>query len=236
MNRLSYLRKSTMENKRKIIDSLDSSVYLLSEENMWLLRDFNTGLSYPERGLGDYIKQKTDALHDMYSGDGVSYLVVRETFGHKEEVIAFFTLIASALPVAYKLRGCEEDLLGIPAVQISMFAIKDTYQDVFYQNKPVAAWIFENILDTINEKSIGDMGIKAIYLYSLGSAEEFYLRNGMNYMKEYMRPFVTNDDDCCFMYEFIRDVNITYEPDDVVGLNEAAVTSEQFNTESLNAF
>lgn len=206
-----------MKTKHKEIDNFKCSVHLLNENYKDYLKDFSTGHGYPEKGLGDYVKK--EAFEEMRTGDGVSYIVMREITNEKlgkkkQEVIAFYTLVSSAIPIIYRTEDDDEVYevtCGIPAVRIHMFAVKDSYQDVFYLNKPVAAWIFENIIDTINQKSKEDMGIKAIYLHSIPSAKKFYKKNKMMEAEEYMTPFSGLDDDCDVMYAFIRDVSITYE-------------------------
>lgn len=206
-----------MRTKHKEISDFQCSVYLLNEENHKFLKDFNTGDKYPEKGLGDYVRE--DALDEMQTGDGVSYIVMRknkkqDSYEAYEEPIAYYTLVSSAIPITY--RTIDEDgefqvICGVPAVRIHMFAVKDTYQDVFFQNKPVAAWIFEDIINTINQKSKDDMGIKAIYLHAIPSAKAFYRKNKMLDAEEYMNPFSGMDDDCDVMYVFIREFHNTYE-------------------------
>ena len=158
----------------------------------------------------------------MLTGDGVSYIVFQttssdDTIPDEEkiiDVVAFFTLVSSAIPYIYRTvdeDGVYEAMCEIPAVKVNMFAVNDKYQDTFYENKPISALVFETIIDIIDNKAKTDMGIKAIYLHSLPSAEKFYLRNHMLKAEEYMQTFSENDDDLTAMYVFIRDVKIVYE-------------------------
>lgn len=187
-------------------------IQILKPEHKEYLEKFQTGNQYPEKGLGDYIKK--EAFGDLINGDGVSYIVFQKDKDDQIlEVIAFFTLISSAIPYIYRTVDEEvyEAMCGIPAIKINMFAVNEKYQDLFYQGKPISALIFETIIDIIDQQSKTGAGIKAIYLHSLKSSEQFYLTNKMLKAEEYMRPFAGEDDDLTIMYLFIREVNITYE-------------------------
>lgn len=199
--------------KHKEVEEFTFSISLLEEKHKKLFRDFNTGSQYPEKGLGDYIKN--DAFEDMLSGDGVSYVVLNnDENGEPVELVSYFTLVSSAMPCIYRTEDDDEvyeAVLGIPAIRIHMFAVSDKYQDVFYKNKPLAAWIFEAIINIIDEKSKKDTGIKAIYLHALPSSKAFYRKNMMLEAEKYMQPFSGMDDDLDVMYVFIRQVKITHE-------------------------
>lgn len=200
-----------MKKHREVAD-INYSISLLEEKHRGLFKDFKTGNKYPEKGLGDYIQN--DAFEDMQSGDGVSYVVLNnDENGELGELVAYFTLVSSAMPCIYRTEDDEvyEAILGIPAIKIHMFAVSDKYQDVFYKNKPIAAWIFETIINIIDERSKKDVGIKAIYLHALPSSKTFYKKNKMLEAEKYMKPFSGMDDDLDVMYVFIRQVNITYE-------------------------
>lgn len=206
------------EHKR--IKDFNPIIRILDRNHIKYLQHFKSGSTYPEKGLGDYIKG--DAFHDLLTGDGVSYIVFQttssdDTIPDEEkiiDVVAFFTLVSSAIPYIYRTvdeDGVYEAMCEIPAVKVNMFAVNDKYQDTFYENKPISALVFETIIDIIDNKAKTDMGIKAIYLHSLPSAEKFYLRNHMLKAEEYMQTFSENDDDLTAMYVFIRDVKIVYE-------------------------
>lgn len=111
------------------------------------------------------------------------------------EVVAFYTLSATAIPYEDRIRLNEEEaeltgkkldsqMCGISALEIKMFAVDENYQDVFYEfegeDLPVAAWIIKRIVDYANELINEVLGFKAIFLHSLPNAEEFYASNGFN--------------------------------------------------------
>lgn len=200
-------------NHHNKIDTFDYTVEILDKTHMEYISKFTSGAHYPEKGLGDYIKQ--EAFEDIESGDGVSYVVLQLDADKKViDVISFFTLVSSAMPVVYRSddeNGVYETVYGIPATRLHMFAVDDKYQDVFYRSKPIAAWIFLYIINLIDEKSKSSFGIKALYLHALPSSKAFYRNNNMLEAEEYMKPFSNLDDDCDVMYVFIRDVNHVYE-------------------------
>lgn len=196
----------------KTIDKFSPQITILRKEHREYLRNFKTGLKYPEKGLGDYIN--SDAFDDLITGDGVSYIVFQTDGDNIIDVVSFFTLVSSAIPYMYRTiddSEIYEVMCGIPAIRIHMFAVNQKYQDVFWNDKPISALVFETIINIIDEKSKTDFGIKAIYLHALPSSEKFYLKNNMLKAEEYMRPFAGDDDDLSTMYVFIREVKIVFE-------------------------
>lgn len=199
--------------KHKEIEKFNFSIALLDKKYKKFFDEFKTGDKYPEQGLGDYIQ--SEAFDDMLSGDGVSYLVLRINENDEPlELVAYFTLVSSAMPYIYRTEYDGEEyeaVCGIPAIRIHMFAVSDKYQDVFYREKPISAWIFETIIHIINEKSQTDTGIKAIYLHALPSSKKFYKKNNFIEAEPYMQPFKGLDDDLDVMYAFIRNVDVIHE-------------------------
>lgn len=202
---------------RKTIEHINLSISLLEEKHKEFFENFKTGNRHPEKDIGDYLRN--DAFDEMLSGDGVSYVVMELDENEKPiDIVSYFTLVSSAIPYIYRTEPEEgeedepyETMCGIPAIRIHMFVVSDKYQDVFYNGKPVAAWVFEAIINIIDEKSKKDTGIKAIYLHSLPSAKNFYKRNKMLEAEKYMQPFSGMDDELDVMYVFIRDVRIVHE-------------------------
>ncbi len=167
------------------IDNFRPEICILTEEHQKYLKFFETGENYPEKGLGDYIKSN-EAIDDLITGDGVSYVVFQkdeeEKFG---DVIAFFSLQSSAISYMYRTvdeeEGIYEAMCSIPAIKINMFGVDVAYQDLFYDGVPISALVFRAIIDIISERSKDFAGIKAVYLNSLESAEKFYIKNDILY-------------------------------------------------------
>lgn len=199
--------------KKEIFD-FNPSIHVYEKKYKKYLNTFKTGKDYPEKGLGDYIQN--ESLYDKESGDGVSYIVLhRNEKNEIEDVVAYFTLVSSSIPCLYR---CEEEgeepyetMFGIPAVRIHMFAVNEKYQDTFFRGELIAGLIFKAIIAKIDVMSRNGLGIKAIYLYSIPSAKNFYKKNNLLEAEEYMQKFSDGDDDCDLMYVFIREVHNTYE-------------------------
>ncbi len=199
------------------IDNFRPEICILTEENQRYLQFFETGKNYPEKGLGDYIKSD-EAIEDLITGDGVSYIVFQKDEKDKlEKAIAFFSLQTSAISYMYRTvdeeEGVYEAMCSIPAIKINMFGVDVEYQDLFYDGVPISALVFRAIIDIISERSMDFAGIKAVYLNSLESAESFYVRNEMLYAEDYMIPYAGEDKDLTVMYKFIRDVQMIHEDD-----------------------
>ncbi|MFI3173518.1 MAG: hypothetical protein R3Y58_14285 [Eubacteriales bacterium] len=85
----------------------------MTEENQKYLQFFETGKNYPEKGLGDYIKSD-EAINDLITGDGVSYIVFQKVEKDKlEKVIAFFSLQTSAISYMYRTVDEEEGVYEV---------------------------------------------------------------------------------------------------------------------------
>lgn len=196
--------------KHKIIESFDFSIRVLNKENQCISYEFNCGDKYPEKGLADYLK--VDAIKDMEIGEGVTYLVIDN---NRKKLAGYFTLVSSAMTYRYRTESLEdgiyECLCGIPAIRISMFAVDVNYQDVFCEGRPIASWILDLLISKVDDISNSVSGVKAIFLHSLPSAENFYLKNEFYPCEEYFEILASNDDDLTVMYTFIREVKIIHE-------------------------
>lgn len=199
------------------IEDFNPVVHVFKESHKKYLDKFETGNNYPEKGLGDYIKN--DALDDKASGDGVSYIVLQQNKdGEIVDAIAFYTLVSSVIPCIYNFKtdedGAYDTLFEIPAVRIQMFALNQKYQDSLYEKELIASRVFKSIITQIDEMASEVMGIKAIYLYTIPSAKKFYKKNNFLEAERYMVKLASGDEDCDLMYAFIREVHITYEATD----------------------
>jgi len=191
-------------SERRETKTFDYSVALLSEDNKAQIKGFICGNHYPEAGLADYLEN--NALDDIRNGNGVTYIIKDNS---NNRLIGYYTLEASSLPYFYRDEEDEdyEVLCGIPAVKINMFAIDSQYQDLFFEGKPISAWILESIISEIYNMSVSGLGIKAIYLRPLPSAEKFYLKNGFTMDEGFFKPFASADDELNVMFMFIHHID-----------------------------
>lgn len=182
----------TDTQNRKTISKIFYEIKKLSAEDSSLINKFHCADSYPEKGLEDFLKN--DAFEEMENGDGTTYLIINKA---ENDLFGFFTIEASALPYFY--NDPDDDnyshiLCGISAIKLSCFAVDKQYQDVFYQDKPIAAWLIEAIISMIYDMSTSSLGAKAIYLRPLPSAKKFYLQNHF-LLNDFYQTFASADDD-----------------------------------------
>ena len=191
------------------------------------LKCFNAGTGYDN--FNDFVNEEAIEYRD--SGDGATYVVwnvfIDENgIEQRREVVAFYTLSATAIPYEDRIRLDKEEIeltgkefnsqiCGISALEIKMFAVDEKYQDVFYEyereNLPVSAWIIKSIIDDANRLINNVLGFKAIFLHSLPNAEAFYLANGFNPVKENMQPLHSVDSEYTAMYLSLKEVHMNYD-------------------------
>ena len=163
--------KKTIENFTPVIEAL-------SEENRKLISDFFVG----EKAFDDFIKK--EAISDMVSGDGVTYLIVNEA--NKREIVAYYTISSSSIHSIDRYDFEDEDVpkdekrehfSPISAFLIKMFAVNEKYQDTYYNDELVASLILKNIIFDLYDMSTSVVGAKRIILCAVEKAKKFYKLN-----------------------------------------------------------
>nr|DAH43949.1 MAG TPA: hypothetical protein [Caudoviricetes sp.] len=208
-----------MKNKRKYIKHFNPCVEIFDKKQH---KDFLSKFDCGKYNFNIYISSN-EVVEDMRSGDGVTHLVFdKPTFGRKK-LVAYYTLIATSIPYNSKLLLEPEDVVdpanpyieltyGVNAIQIKMFAVDKNYQDLFFKHggfdMPISAWVFQSIIDSIDDISEQVCGVKAIILHAVADAEKFYLKNEFNYTEKHMEPFASDDDDLRTMFFKLREINI----------------------------
>ena len=188
------------------------------------IRDrFDAGDDY--KNFNEFITEKEwrDALDKK---DGVTYIVYNCIDSEKKEIVAFYTLSVGAIPYTDRWFIPEEERenpeiqydeveCGISAIVINMFAVSEDYQDLFYIyndiEKPIAAWILDNLIKTICELTDTVFSAKAILLHAVPEAESFYLQCGFDYVLPNMHTFYTMDSDFKAMYLPLVELKIHYD-------------------------
>ena len=132
-------------------------------------------------------------LHEHDGVDVIHYVLDAET----DNLVAYFTLLASALPYAVGSRT-----EGIPAVELKMFAT-----DKKYQGLGLGTLVFDEVLETIEHLTSDYIGAKIILLYSVPVKHvmDLYLKKGF---REVSGAFTAFESDftqgCVPMYKVIR--------------------------------
>lgn len=161
-----------------------------------------------------------EAVEYAENGDGVTYLIYNVLCdeNHNElsrEIVSYYTLSATAIPYIDRIRLDEaeaietgkqysEEIWGIPALEIKMFAVDEKYQDIFFEyggeDLPIAAWVIRNIINDAYVLMNTVVGFKALFLHAIPDAEEFYRKNGFNPMNINMQPLQCIDSEYQAMY------------------------------------
>jgi hypothetical protein len=165
-------------------ENIDYSIESFSTEYCSMLSEFECGNSEIDRYLCN------DAKCDTTEGRGVTKLILND---NKSKVIGFYTLDCSAMIVE---TNESQGKIGLaPAVEIKMFAVDKSYQDISY-SKIKEDGTFSDILlceaiNQINNFTESTCGAVCIILYSVPSAKKFYIRNKFVSFKPIMKK---NDD------------------------------------------
>lgn len=163
---------------KKTIENFNPVIEALSEENRKLISDFFVG----EKAFDDFIKK--EAISDMVSGDGVTYLIVNEA--NKREIVAYYTISSSSIHSIDRYDFEDEDapkdekrehFSPISAFLIKMFAVNEKYQDTYYNDELVASLILKNIIFDLYDMSTSVVGAKRIILCAVEKAKKFYKLN-----------------------------------------------------------
>ena len=170
-----------MSEKRQI-DSFSPEIVKITEKcNL----PFNAGQEFSN--FNSFLAY--DVEDYFLNGDGVTYLIK-----NGNDVVAFYCISAGAIPYNYICEN-ESQMWGISIVEIRMFAVDEHYQDVFFEysgiNIPIAAWCLKYIINSIQSF----IGVKAIFLHSVPTAEKFYKTNGFQEMNCVMNPFHCIDEE-----------------------------------------
>ena len=191
------------------------------------IQKFNAGDEF--ENFNEFILE--EAMEYTEEGNGVTYVVwnvlnEEETANPQREVVAFYTLAATAIPYEDRIRldvkeadlyGREFDseICGIPALEIKLFAVDEKYQNVFYEfegeDLPVSAWIMRSIISYADSLMHEVLGFKALFLHALPNAEHFYEVNGFNPMRINMQPLHSVDSEYTALYLALRDVHMNYD-------------------------
>lgn len=201
-------RITTRVRMLKKISNLNLDIKLLDEEYVNNCTYFNSG----KKEFNWFLNN--EALNDMKSGDGVTY-VVTDILNGKETVIAYFQLSAFALHFKDNLDFEDDKIpkdkkktryIPINSFIIDMLAVDKNYQNSVWNGWIVSDVILNYILLFIENMSRTTIGGKIILLCSVKDAIRFYKRNGFKPLNEYMILFDKYIDGEEPMYYSIYDI------------------------------
>lgn len=203
------------------IYEFNPDVEVLKIEHQDFLNSFNAGGKFIN--FNDFIKN--DASEYAENGDGVTYLVFNNKDDNRD-LVAYYTLATTAIPYIDRIRydaeeqkkyGREFDdqIWGIWAIEIRMFAVDINYQDIFYRFEdeclPISVWILNSIIDYAHSLIDSIVGIKALFLHATPNAERFYYKNKFNYIEKNMKPLQCVDSDCQSMYHALKKIHMNFD-------------------------
>ena len=210
---------------RHHINAFNPDVVVLSD----IHQDFYFKAGQGYENFDEFIAEEADEY--AKNGDGVTYLVfnvLSDKNGEEasRELVSYYTLSATAIPYVDRIlldedeakkmgKEFSEEIWGIPALEIKMFAVDEKYQDVFFryegEDLPVSAWIMRNIINEAHLILSKVLGFKALFLHALPSAEDFYIKNGFHYMEVNMQPLQSIDSEYKAMYLTLKEVHMNYD-------------------------
>lgn len=212
-----------INSNKKYISNFNPDVVLISDEHQDYLYEFDAGENC--RNFNEFLfnKEWKDCLNDK---EGVTYLVFDNISSDTKKIVAYYTLSVGSIPYTDRWLIPEEERdnpdikydeteCGISAIIINMFAVSKDYQDLYYVydgiEKPISAWVLDNLIETIREITNTLFSAKAILLHSVPYAESFYLKNGFDYVLPYMHTFHTMDWELKAMYLPLTELKIHYD-------------------------
>ena len=141
------------------IYNFNFNTVFLSNETVHLLDDFKCGAGEIDR----YVKE--DALNDCMSGKGVTYLVIDNS---SERLVAYYTLSATSLiyvedyDITDKSNFNDIKIRGIPSIEIKMFAVNNSYQDILLHHEEHGEKLISDVILGSVIGGIYDIAIKIL--------------------------------------------------------------------------
>jgi hypothetical protein len=185
-----------------LITDYEFETILLKDADVSLFENFTCEHDEIER----YIKE--DALGDNSVGKGVTSLIVDKK---ANRLVAYYTLASCALlyfkdeEVLGKNNIDEIKISGISSIEIKMFAVSTSYQDVKCDDGkgheiPISAFILGSLIGEIYNISLYTTGIETIVLHAIPDAVDFYIRNSFVPLDKYYSLHDSYTEGCTPMY------------------------------------
>lgn len=216
-----YSHETVKLKSKKYITHFNPDIVLADEQYQDYLWNFDAGSGF--KTFNDFIRSEWKEY--VNEKDGVTFLVFdRDSQNTNPKLVAYYTLCTGTIPYTDRWfipederdesgQTYDEKEYGIPTVEIKMFAVSNDYQDTFFEDKPISAWIIEELISYIRyDLTTSIISAKAIFLHSVPSAESFYLRNGFQYIHTYMHPLHSIDSDLKAMFFPLVELRIHYDP------------------------
>lgn len=172
--------KKSLQGYTRVFKSVDETTDLMQIDNK------------AQATIGSYLSSG-EALKDMERKESVTTLLVcLDKDESIKDIVGFFTLQASA--VSINRNG--DIVKGIPSVRVTHFAVDYRYQDTFHEDILLATKLFSQMIVNILDMTKTMLGVKIVYLRTLDTAKNFYLRCGMSAFDEEYKALPDESEDC----------------------------------------
>lgn len=208
-----------MEYKnRNYIDIFNPKIERLDSADSAELSLFDAGKGFELFSYYIQINSKTgvsEAYSDISEGTGVTHLIYNYLDDNKRDIVAYFTISNNVIPYDDGIDDDRNDLSNYPCItvaEIKMFAVSEKYQDVFYSfedtDMPVSAWCLHFVIAYLEMICEEYISFQALFLHSVPTAEDFYIKNGFSPLPNYTRPLYSNDQELTAMWKVLKPIRI----------------------------
>ena len=189
-----------MRVKETIFDSPAYSVEQLFDLANYrkFIDDFTVGND--AAGLESYLKKA--AVGDEKNNLARTYFVIDKATG---ELACYFSLRAGLITI----QVVDDDFDSLPAIELSNFAVNDTYRKKHTDMQSIGRYTFENFIIPLARFMAKYIGVNSLYIYALPNDRliEHYSTMGFSRLPPEQEKFVQNhvkpkyDEGCIFMYQ-----------------------------------
>lgn len=155
---------------------IEFDIHRLTTERLEYTKNFKCG----NEEIDKYLKVK--ALEDMEFGNSVTKIIVNK---QNNDIIGYYSICCTSIIMEnYRHR------YFCPAIEIKMFALDECYQGIIFSDEDKDDMFSDHIFCEVIRKTVEItelyVGAKAIMLYSVPKAINFYKRNWFETFEDYM--------------------------------------------------
>ena len=160
----------------------------------------------------------SEAMDDLKRGRGVTHLIWNYKADNTRDIVAYFTLAGNVVPYDDGIEDEMFELSNYPSIsvmEIKMFAVASSYQDVFYEQEglsmPISAWCIRFIVAYANMVCEKHISFQGLFLHAVPTAETFYKTNGFSVLPECAKPLYSIDQGLTAMWLILREISLPEE-------------------------
>ena len=208
-----------MESRnRRFIDEFKPEIEGLNSATSAELSLFDAGKGF--ESFNDYIRinpetNKSEAMEDAENGKGTTHIIWNYKNDGSREIVAYFTLSVNVVPYDDGIEEENFELSNFPSIsvmEINMFAVSSSYQDVFYNeydmSLPISAWCIQFIIAYANMICEKHISFQGLFLHAVPTAEAFYKTNGFSPLPAYTKPLYSLDQNLTAMWLILKEIHL----------------------------